>query len=57
MNAPHPRVEASVKMVRSAERIGIPEIRKRKSCQSGRMAKTRGSERRGDINRIVRPNK
>ena len=56
MNAPHPRVEASVKMVRS-ERIGIPEIRKRKSCQSGRMAKTRGSEQRGDINRIVRPNK
>ena len=55
MDAPHPRVEASVKIVRSAERIH--EIRKRKSCQSGRMAKTRGSERRGDINRIVRPNK
>ena len=57
MNAPHPWVEASVKIVRSAERIGIPEIRERKSCQSGRMAKTRGSERHGDINRIVRPNK
>ena len=48
MNAPHPWVEASVKIVRSAERIGIPEIRERKSCQSGRMAKTRGSERHSE---------
>ena len=57
MNAPHPWVEASVMIVRSAERIRIPEIRERKSCQSGRMAKTRGSEQCSDKNRIVRPNK
>ena len=34
MNAHHPWVEASVKIVRSAERIGIPEIKERKSSQS-----------------------
>ena len=48
MGIPHERASplgrGAIKIVRSAERIGIPETRERKSCQSGRMAKTRGSE-------------
>ena len=59
MWAPHPCMEASVKIVNSAWNVrrGIPEVRKRGSCQcSRRLARTRGSDRRSGVNRSVRPN-